>query len=216
MIDINLIATRRAVRQRSLALMRLAFYSLFGLALIIILMYAWMTVQIRFVSSQIVEAEAVLSAPDIQKNLQRIGFLESEIRGLHPKVRVLKKVHESEDRWMEVLKDIGSNIPADVFVSDISSRAVDRGQQINMSGVAVNQELVGAYMLDIQARDWCGLLQLVQVDSKRQEVTRGAEFELTIPLKEAIGVDLLTKEGDEEKEATTQKAGDSEAGGELS
>ena len=215
MIDINLIATRRALRQRALALMRLAFYSLFGLALIIILMYAWMTVQIRFVSSQILEAEAVLSAPDMQKNLQRIGFLESEIRVLTPKVSVLKKVHESEDRWIEVLRDMGRNIPADVSVSDLSSRAVDRGQQINMSGSAVNQELIGAYMLDIQAQDWCGLLQLVQADSKRQEMIRGVEFELTIPLKEAIGVDLLTREPESEKTASEGENGP-EAGGERS
>lgn len=215
MIDINLIATRRALRQRALALMRLAFYGLFGLALIIVLMYAWMTVQIRFVSSQILEAEAVLSAPDMQRNLQRIGFLESEIRVLTPKVSVLKKVHESEDRWIEVLRDMGRNIPADVSVADISSRAVDRGQQINMSGGAVNQQLIGAYMLDIQAQDWCGLLQLVQADSKRQEMTRGVEFELTIPLKEAIGVDLLTREPESEKTASEGENGP-EAGGERS
>jgi len=192
MIDINLIAARRAQRQRALALMRLAFYSLFGLALVVVLLYAWMTVQISLVAGRIAEAEAVLSAPDMQENLGRIRFLEGQIATLGPKAQVLRRVHESESRWIEVLRDIGGNIPAQVWVSSVSSRRADQGQQIILSGSAQSQRLIGAYMLALQPAEWCGPLQLIKAgassDRRRGEVV---DFEIVVPLKEPIGLDLL-------------------------
>ncbi|NIM04146.1 MAG: hypothetical protein GTN69_02995 [Armatimonadetes bacterium] len=195
MIDINLIAVRRAQRQRVLTLMRLSFYSLFGLALLIVLLYAWLTVQIRLVEGEVSEAEAVLTAPDMQENLRRIDFLKSQIEVLAPKAKVLRKVHESENRWIEVLRDIGTSVPARVWVSSVQSRAVDNGQRITLRGGARSQRLIGAYMLAVQGKEWCGPLQLVQADTgKDRSKGEVVNFEVTVPLVEPIGVDLLTPE----------------------
>ena len=193
MIDINLIAARRAQRQRTLALMRLAFYGLFGLALIIVLMYAWMSVQTRLMAGQIANADAILAAPDIQANLRRVDYLQGEIQQLAPKVKVLRKVHDSETRWIEVLRDTGASVPANVWVDSFASRATEKaGQQISLSGSAFSQRLIGAFMLAVQQEDWCGPIQLVRADASR-DPSRGnaVEFEITIPLKEPIGVNLL-------------------------
>jgi Tfp pilus assembly protein PilN len=195
MIDINLIAARRAQRQRAVTLMRLAFYGIFGLAIIIVLMYAWMSIQISLVGGSIAEAEAKLSAPDMQANLSRIQFLEGEISQLTPKVTVLQKVHASERRWIEVLRDIGGSVPANVWVSTLVSRRADKGQQITLSGSSYSQRLIGAFMLALQPAAWSDQLQLVQADTNLgRKNERLVDFEVVVPLKEAIGIDLLTKE----------------------
>jgi Tfp pilus assembly protein PilN len=207
MIDINLIAVRRAQRQRVLALMRLSFYSLFGLALLIVLLYAWLTVQIRFVEGGISEAEAVLSAPEMQENLRRIQFLKGEIRVLSPKAEVLQRVHESETRWIEVLRDIGTSAPAYVWVESVQSRMVDNGQRITLSGSAESQRLIGAYMLAVQGKEWCGPLQLIQANTMQDRTGRKVvAFEVTVPLQEPIGIDLLGPEAEEPAAAAAQPA----------
>ena len=195
-IDINLIAARRAQRQRALAFMRLSFYGLFGLAILVVLLYAWLTVQIRIVSADIVQTEAVLSAPDMQQSLRRVTFLKGQIRELTPKVQVLKKVHDSESRWLEVLHTVGEQVPASVWVTGVASKEGDRKQQvINLSGSADSQRLVGAYMLALQQAQWCGPLQLLQSDSGNGGRDNNiVDFEIAIPLKESIGVNLLGKE----------------------
>jgi len=210
MIDINLIAARRTQRQRILALMRLSFYGLFGMALLIVLLYAWMTVQIRLVSSRIAEAEAILAAPDIQENLRRINFLKGQIATLAPKAEILRKVHDSESRWLEVLRDVGASVPADVWVNSMQSRAADKGQQISLTGSASSQRLIGAYMLALQGEDWCGPLQLVQANSSRDpSKANTVDFEVTIPLKEPIGLNLL-KPAPEEESAPPQPGANGE------
>jgi Tfp pilus assembly protein PilN len=194
MIDINLIATRRAQRQRAIALMRLAFYGLLGLGVVLVLLYFWMTFEINYVQARIQDAEASLQDPTVQENIKQINTLDSQIAILGPKVKVLKKVHDSESRWIEVVRDIGAAVPANVGITAFTSRRVDRGQQISLSGAAASQSLIGAYMLAVQSDAWAGPLQLVQADTSRSAKNSNlVNFELTIPLKEPIGVESLTK-----------------------
>ena len=193
MIDINLIASRRAQRQRSIALMRLAFYSLLGLGVIVVLLYFWMTFEINLVQGRIQEVEASLQDPAIKENIKKINFLDGQIAILGPKVNVLKKVHDSESRWIEVLRDIGAAVPANVGITSFASRRVDRGHQISLNGSAASQALIGAYMLAVQSDTWAGPLQLVQADTSHAVRDFNlVNFELIIPLKEPIGVESLT------------------------
>jgi len=195
MLDINLIASRRAQRQRTLALIRLAFYGLLGLGILVVLLYAWMTIQISLVNGRIIEADAKLNAPDVQTKLERVHFLEAQIAELQPKAVVLQKVHDSESRWIDIMRHIGASVPANVWVTQVSSRNVDKGQQINLQGSAVSQKLIGAYMLALQQAEWFGTLQLIQADTNSNKGTEKVDFEVILPLQEAIGLDLLKPEG---------------------
>jgi Tfp pilus assembly protein PilN len=145
------------------------------------------------VQARIQDAEASLQDPAVQENIKQINTLDSQLAILGPKVKVLKKVHDSESRWIEVVRDIGAAIPANVGITAFTSRRVDRGQQISLSGVAASQSLIGAYMLAVQGDAWAGPLQLVQADTSRSKNSNLVNFELTIPLKEPIGVESLTK-----------------------
>jgi Tfp pilus assembly protein PilN len=213
MLDINLIASRRAQRQRTLALVRLAFYGLLGLGILVVLLYAWMSIQISLVNGRIVEAEAMLNAPDVKTKLDRVHYLESQISELKPKATVLRKVHDSESSWIEIMRQVGASVPANVWVTQLNSRFVDRGQQINLQGSALSQKYIGAYMLALQEADWFGPLQLVQADTNSNKGPEKVDFEIIIPLKEAIGLDLLKPKG---SAADSAPAGDSASqGGEM-
>jgi Tfp pilus assembly protein PilN len=216
MIDINLIASRRAQRQRSVAMMRLAFYGLFGVAIVIALLFAWISLEIRAVQGQIAEVDGYLSAPDMRAKVERINFLESQTHQLAPRVDVLKKVHDSESNWIQLVRDVGASVPANVGVTALTSRKMDNTHQITITGIADSQSLIGAYMLALQRADWCGRLQLVQSDTKQSATNRngvnGVNYELLVPLKTPIGLNLP---GSEEK-PPAPKASASEAGGGVS
>jgi len=200
MIDINLIAARRAQRQRSIAIMRLAFWCLFGLALVIVLLYAWMTIQIRLVNGSIAEVQATLQAPEMQEQISHVAFLDEEISILNPKVRILENVHESESRWIEVLADLGRLAPANVGVNSLASRKADADHLISLKGQADSQHLVGAYMLALQDSGWCKELQLNQTAADRQpkdaNTLRKINYEITIPLIKPIGLNIPKEETD--------------------
>lgn len=70
-IDINLIAARRAYKQRQGALLRLAVYSLGALVLCMALLHAWVSVSARVVRNQIAECQAELRAPELRAGLER-------------------------------------------------------------------------------------------------------------------------------------------------
>lgn len=211
MIDINLLAARRAQRQRAIALMRLAFYGLFGMAAVIVLLWVWMTMQISLINGQITELNGYLVS--MEKDTSRIKFLETQTSLLTPKVTVLKKVHDSELRWIEILRDIGSRIPANVGVTALISKRADRGQQVSVSGVASSERLVGAYMLALQPMQWCGPLQLQEVSAKQKGmVADQKEFEILIPLKQPIGLNLT---GPPPAPSKTPPAGQPTQAGEL-
>jgi Tfp pilus assembly protein PilN len=194
MLDINLIASRRAQRQRTLALIRLAFYGLLGLGILVVLLYVWMSIQISLANGRIIEADAKLNAPDVQNKLDRVHYLESQIAELEPKAVVLQKVHDSESSWIDIMRHVGASVPANVWVTQVASRNVDRGQQINLQGSAVSQRLIGAYMLALQESDWFGTIQLIQADTSNNKGTEKVDFEIILPLKEGIGLDLLKPE----------------------
>jgi Tfp pilus assembly protein PilN len=191
MLDINLIASRRAQRQRTLALIRLAFYGLLGLGILVVLLYAWMSIQVRLVNGRILEAEAMLNAPDVKEKLDRVHYLEAQIGQLKPRATVLQKVHDSENRWIEIMRHVGASVPTNVWVTQVESRYVDKGQQIYLQGSAVSQKYIGAYMLALQEADWFDTLQLVQADTNNNKGTEKVDFEIILPLKEGIGLDLL-------------------------
>ena len=192
MLDINLVAARRAQKQRAAALMRLSVYGLLGLLLIVGLLYAWLAANIAMASGQIAECDARLNDPQLVASVTRIRFLEGEIASLQPRVDLLQKVHDSEQAWIRILQDVASSLPPNAWIASLASRRTDKGQELALRGSALFQRVVGDFMLRLQKAGWCGEAALSQVQVRSgPNQPELYEFEVAAPLKQPIGSELL-------------------------
>lgn len=189
--DINLIAGRRRQKQRSVAVMRLATYSLITLLVGIAIVYFYMVVEARLAAGQIADVDAQLSDPALADKIGRIQFVESSMVTLKPRVELLEKVHDSEAAWIRILRDVSSCIPSTVWVTHVASQRVDKGQALSIKGRAFNQKEIGEFMLALDEPPWSGAPKLgfTQVTGTR-DTSSYIEFEITVPLRRVIGSDL--------------------------
>jgi Tfp pilus assembly protein PilN len=192
-LDINLIAGRRRQKQRAIAIMRCAVYSLIVLFVGVALLYARLAVVTKLTKGQIAELDAKLSDPAMAEAMTRIQFLDTNIAQLEPRVTLLEKVHSSERAWIEILRDIGACIPApgNVWLTQLSSRRADKEQVLSVRGSAFNQGDIGEFMLALDKPSWskAPVLGFTQVNVS-QRGRQVIQFEVTVPLTKVIGSDL--------------------------
>jgi len=189
--DINLIAARRAAKQRTLAIMRCAVYSLIAILLGVALMYAKLWMATRLIEGQISVVEGELANPTLADAVERIRFLEANIADFGPRVDLLEKVHDSEAAWINILEDLSTCIPTGVWVSQMTSRRGDKNQSLTFRGSAYNQRDIGQFMLQVEDMQWSqapglGFTQ-ANVNLQGRSVV---DFEVTVPLTKVIGSDL--------------------------
>jgi len=189
--DINLIAARRAQKQRALTIMRCVVYSLLVVLLGVGVLYAKMLVTSRLVQGRIAEVEAKLTDPALADAVERIQFLEAKIAELKPRVSLLQKVHDSEEAWITMLRDMGAAIPDRVWVSQLASRRESDKQALSLRGSAYNQREIGEFMLRLEKLPWSGVPVLSYTQANVSQPGRSViDFEITVPLERSIGSNL--------------------------
>jgi Tfp pilus assembly protein PilN len=190
MININLIANRRAQRLRIAKLARLSAYGVIGLLVAVILVYTWLTIAVSMVSGEIREVDARLGDPKLVGALDRITFLESQTAVLRPRVQLLREVQQSQKDWGQILQDLSDEIPNNVWLTGVSSRREQQDQRLVVSGSALSQGAVGDFMLNLKKARWCGLPALGYTQAMTIQDTETVNFEITVPLTKPIGSEL--------------------------
>lgn len=189
--DINLIATRRAQKQRAMTVMRCVVYTLIAVLVGVGMVYAKLWVATRLVQGQIAEMQARLSDPALAGAIDRIQFLETNIADFGPRVTLLEKVHDSEDAWIRILRDSSAAIPSGVWISQLTSHHGDKEQSLVLRGSAYNQRDIGEFMLQLEDLTWSEVPKLgftqVKTGGRQQSVV---DFEVTVPLNRVIGSEL--------------------------
>lgn len=189
--DINLIAGRRAQKVRALTIMRCVVYSLIAILVGVALMYGKMLVATRSVQGHIAEVEANLTDPALADAVDRISFLEANITELQPRVTLLEKVHDSEEAWIRIMRDMSGAIPKGVWVSQMNSRRGPEEQTLTLRGSAYRQRDIGEFMLRVEKLSWSGTPNLGYTQtSMNLQGSNSIDFEVDVPLKRAIGSDL--------------------------
>lgn len=190
MINVNLIAERRAQRRRAAKLVRTAAYSVLALVLAIALMYAYFSVAINAVNGEIMECDAQLGDPKFQAELQRISYLESRCTQLAPRVGLLQKVHDSQRAWVQVLNDLSRCIPNKAWLTNVQTRRAPTGQSLSIAGSALSQRAVGDFMLNLKQAPWCGDPALNFTQTVGLAGSEVVNFDITAPIKKPIGSEL--------------------------
>jgi Tfp pilus assembly protein PilN len=192
-LDINLIATQRRQKQRSVTIMRCAIYSLIVLGVGVAMLYARLAVATRIAEGRITEVQAKLSDPALADRITRISFLETNIARLGPRVALLEKVHGSEAAWIQILRDIAACVPTNnnLWLAQLASKRAQKDQILSLKGSAFNQADIGEFMLNLDRPEWSKAPSLgysqVSMSGKGRAVIM---FEVSVPLTRVIGSDL--------------------------
>jgi len=190
MIDVNLILQRRQQRARTAKLLRTSVYAIFGLAVLVCLLYAGMTISIWRLKAEIGQCDARLSSPRLVQSLQQVDFLEKETARLHPQVDLLNRVQSSQQCWTTVLKDFSAAVPSKVWMTGLNSRLENEKQVLTVAGSAFNQSDVGSFMLNLQQARWCEPPALNYTRTTKQCNRDVVNFEVALAIPKPVGSDL--------------------------
>ncbi len=193
-LNINLIALRRKQKQRAAARTRLGVYSLFALAVCVVMLYFVMDMKVQLVQAAIIQVQEQLNAPDLAKKKARVTYLEGRMKEMTPSVQLLERVHSSESQWIRIISDIGACTPPDtLWLTQMTSERSDKSQTISFRGSALEEKDVGRFMLALgEHQEWCGQPKLSFTQSRQAIGGDGQviEFEVAVPLRAVVGSDL--------------------------
>ena len=182
MININLIAQRRAHKQRSLRARRIGFYGLMGAAVAIALIYLGLQMTIMQRAADIANVDQQLQDPKLVADIRQVDMLEGEMAMLRPRVDLLERVHDTHNAWLNVMFDVSARLPSDVWIDNIASRSDATAQLITIKGTALKQRTVGSFMLNLKDTRWAGDPELNFTQSVDMAARKVVSFEMTVPL----------------------------------
>jgi len=192
MININLIAERRAKRLREMNIIRWSSMAvvLVLVSMIVINVYA-SYILVSENNTQVSQKETLASK---QASAVEYDKTQHEIDLLKPHINLIKQVRVSEAAWMIILADISHITPPDVTITNISVNSTEKGVAIKMGGFAKDEETVGKYMVSLSKTSWAAnektKVGSISIEPGPDKTVTKATFDVTVPVAGMVGGDL--------------------------
>jgi Tfp pilus assembly protein PilN len=198
MININLIAERRARKQRETNIVRM---STLGVALVVFAMLAlnlaWWKLNIDNVAYKNDRHKDLLSA---RADLESFLELKKEVEDDQKIADLLDRVRLSEGAWLIILSDLSRAIPNDVVLTSLATATDDDRINIRLSGRAKDQKAISAFMTRLPemtrladgSGGWAETPKLegtALAENKELGITQ-MSFEIVIPIDGLYGGEL--------------------------
>lgn len=148
---INMIAERREQQARLVRYRRRLFTAL--LAEVAVLAGAFSFLMVGQLSLQARLQRAQQEITRLQPILEQIAQIERDTQALMPKLRTLTDAQQQTRYWYTTIEGIARNLPAEVWLTGISSAQTQGGEQqqpttqITLTGSTLTQQHVGEMML---------------------------------------------------------------------
>jgi Tfp pilus assembly protein PilN len=189
MININLIADRRAKKVREKTIVRLS-----GLAIVIVLIamlgmngYAYYTL----ISAQREDDRISLTLDSNKVKYDELLVIQQRINDMEPRVKLLKQVRVSEAAWMTILRDVSRVIPDTIVLDSITAASSDNGIVLRLNGKARDQDAVASFMERLRVQTaWADKPSTGAINSIQTGNVPGVAFDLTVPVRELVGGEL--------------------------
>lgn len=189
MININMIAERRARKIREMTILRVSTLVVFCLT---VLMVLWNVAAGLVQLSAKNDVEAINDELRKQKPLfEEWQHVQSEIAERQPVVTLLDQVQKSEGAWMIMLADLSRIIPGNVVITGMGSNNENDGVSLHIEGIAKDEDAVAEFMLAINERTtWAGKAVLKGTTSRGTGEKVSKQFNITVPVRGLVGGDL--------------------------
>lgn len=190
MININLIAERRARKIREGAILRLSTIGVICMLAFVILLNMIRLLQINEKDSKISSLRQDINTRE--KQVEKLQVTKQEIEEKEPVVKLLQKVRISEKSWIAIMCDFSRVIPDDVYIQTFAVDASPDKVNINVAGMASDESKVADFMEILhQKTRWAEKPNLSQVGAQDdKEGARRTRFNLSIPVRGLQGGEL--------------------------
>lgn len=190
MININLIAERRAQRIREMRYLQGA-----GLGVVVLLVLMVGLNVTAMVTRQALKNDIVTINSELKKledDQETLNQIVAKIEERRPLVTLLDHVRISEGVWMTILADTSDIIPDDVVLRGFNAGARKDGISIRLAGVAKDQKTVGDFMLALSEKTrWADkpIPGPIALEASTNNGSR-VRFDLTVPVRDLLGGEL--------------------------
>ena len=161
MIRINLLPIRAFKRREKLR--KQVFLYLVTIALLIGAMAVLYLNEYSAVRELRVEkAELAAKEADLAKTVKEVAELKKEQEDLQRKVDVIQSLEERRQGPVRVLAEISRRLPEQrAYLESLSKKFVNGKDTITMTGIALDNETIAAYMSDLESTDLFTNVELV-------------------------------------------------------
>ncbi len=180
MIKINLLPLR-AARKKETAVQQIAIFcaSLLLVAAVVASMYVVKRIQISSTQNDISVATAKID--ELKKKIGKLEELKTLKDQVRKKLDVLAQLRKNKTGPAHRLATLSDITPAQLWLTGYS----ESGPAIRISGMATNEELIAAFMRNLEASaDYMGV-ELVVSEQIESGGTKLKRFELTCKLRTA-------------------------------
>ncbi len=193
MPNINLIAQKREEKARLERTIRRLFFLMSGLFMAAIILFTVLSAQWFRIKADVNEMNEELVK--LQPKVDKIKFIEARTRELKPKIQLYSSAREHTLKWYNYLQIVAHCLPQQAWLTRVSTQQVatsataDSGPppsaKVSISGVTMNQQLVGETMLRLNS--YGAAIESVELSYTRpgtQGATPVIEFEVATGLKD--------------------------------
>lgn len=120
----------------------------------------------------------------VDKKIAEIKELQSTKQSLIARMQVIERLQKSRPQIVHLFDELVRTLPNGVYLTSI----VQKGDSLEIRGVAESSARVSAYMRNIDASDWMKDPKLGKIETRSEGRVRRSEFSLTAK-QEAPGRD---------------------------
>lgn len=194
MININLIAERRAKRLREMIILR------WSSMVVVVVLFAMIGLNVVAGYTSITERNNQIyqknKLDQMDKDKKVYDATLTELDKIKPHILLIKQVRVSEAVWMIILADISKISAAypGITITNITANSTDKGVDIRMAGSAPDEKTLGEYMVSLSKTDWAAnektKVGTISIEPGPGNTVKSVHFEVTVPVADMKGGDL--------------------------
>ena len=190
MPSINMIASRRAEKRRQEKNIRKLVYGISAEVGCVILVISGLTIHQLSLRGQVADLSAQIQ--NLQPKVNKIQTLQNEITALQPKVKTLDGAKADTLFWYSNLYAITNSLPEKTWLTALGvtggtggtpGSAAGADPTVSISGLTLNQTLVGEAMMRMNQSPGTDHVDLAFVQQQKTGGTETVSFQMTAHLK---------------------------------
>jgi len=180
---------RRKARQQTFNL-RLVLAASVG---IVVLVLVWLGLSASISNQQARNAYLKGQIAQVDKQIAEIKDLQQTKARLLARMQIIEQLQQSRPTEVHLFDQLVKTLPPGVYLTQV----IQRGSQVEITGVAESSARVSTYMRNIDASDWMGdpNLQVVQKDPKIDFGVRAQQFNVSAKIVDKAEVASKKKIG---------------------
>jgi len=180
---------RRKARQQTFNL-RLLLAAIVG---IVVLLLMWLGLSASISNQEARNAYLKEQIAQMDKQIAEIKDLQQTKARLLARMQIIEQLQQSRPTEVHLFDQLVKTLPPGVYLTQISQK----GNQVEIQGVAESSARVSTYMRNIDASAWMGdpNLQVVQKDPKVDFGVRAQQFNVTAKIVDKTAAAKNTQTG---------------------